>query len=1041
MISVLYVDDEPTLLELGRLFLEQSGDFRVTVMTSAQEALDSPALATFDAIVSDYQMPAMNGIEFLKKIRKPFGDIPFILFTGRGREEVVIEAINNGADFYLQKGGDPTAQFAELAHKIRQAVRRKQAERSLYESERRLADIIDFLPDAMVAVDMSGCVIAWNRANEDLTGVPASGVLGKGDYEYALSPYKKRRPFLFDMISEPDEKIQEYYTNIVHNGSAISAETSLASPKGRRIDVMVKAGPLYNQKGEVTGAIEVVRDITVLKKTGQDLRAAYEQVSMTEEELRSQFDELRVTNEQLTAAKDELHQQVDRLARNEETLRENEERLEMAQSIGRSGSWVYTIGTGTFWLSAEGSRILGYPAVTVEVPPEKIDACIPDPASVRRAMTGLIAEGKEYNIEYTIHPADGSGPKVIHSVARLEKDSSGRPVRVIGIARDITERRKADEEIAFKNTLLSTQQETSPDGILTVDENGKIISYNRKFTGIWNVPRELVERGLDEPVLRQISGQLVDPDAFLARVRYLYEHKDEKSFEELSLKDGRVMERFSSSVFGENQKYYGRIWYFRDITERLRAKEDLQKSEGRFVALFSNMLDGAALHELIFDARGEPEDYVILETNPAFGSLLGISRESVKGKTSREAYGVSEPPYLDIYARVARTGRPETFETYFEPMKKYFSISVYSPGKGRFATIFEDITERKEVEAELRESAEKYRALVETSPDMIWEIDCSGKFRYISPMVEVIMGYRPEELIKKPVTCLVAEQGRAQAQRELEKFFAANRSIAPFEVPARHSDGHDMVVEIRSFPITDSRGTVTGFRGVARDVTERKKAEETLRRANRQLTLLGSITRHDALNKITVILGYLKIASKKCKDPATDEIFQKIGSALAAMRSQIEFTRLYQNLGSRDPQWIALDMVLSGLPVPKRISLVTEICGVRLLADAMLEKVFTNLLDNSMRHGEHVSEIRVTSHTEGTALVVVFEDNGTGIAAAEKERIFERGYGKNTGLGLFLAREILALTGIAIRETGVPGTGVRFEIVVPEGVYRLDGTS
>jgi signal transduction histidine kinase len=73
--------------------------------------------------------------------------------------------------------------------------------------------------------------------------------------------------------------------------------------------------------------------------------------------------------------------------------------------------------------------------------------------------------------------------------------------------------------------------------------------------------------------------------------------------------------------------------------------------------------------------------------------------------------------------------------------------------------------------------------------------------------------------------------------------------------------------------------------------------------------------------------------------------------------------------------------------------------------------------------------------------VVVFEDNGTGIAAAEKERIFERGYGKNTGLGLFLAREILALTGIAIRETGVPGTGVRFEIVVPEGVYRLDGTS
>lgn len=1027
MISVLYVDDEPGLLEIGQLFLEKSGDIRVTGMTSAQEALDSPALATFDAVVSDYQMPGMDGIGFLKVVRKRFGDIPFILFTGRGREEIVIEAINNGADFYLQKGGDPTAQFAELEHKIRQAVRRKGAESSQRESEQRLADIIDFLPDAMIAVDRSGHVIAWNRANEDLTGVPASEMLGKGDYEYALSPYGKRRPFLFDMLSEPDEKIQEFYTNIVHDKSAISAETRLAAPKGRQIDILVKASPLYNQKGEITGAIEVVRDITVLKKTGQDLRAAYERVSMTEEELRSQFDELRVTNEQLAAAKEELYRQVDRLA--------------MAQSIGQSGSWDYNIRTDTIWASAEGFRIFGYPAVARDVPVEIIESCIPERARVHHALTDLIACGKEYNLEYSINPADGSAPRVVHSVARLEKDASGRPVRVIGIARDITARRKADEEIAFKNSLLLTQQETSPDGILTVDENGKILSYNRKFTGIWNVSRELVEQGLADPVLRQITGQLVNPDAFLARVRYLYEHKDEKSFEELSLKDGRILERFSSPVFGENKQYYGRIWYFRDITERLKAQEDLQKSEGRFAALFSNMLYGAALHELIFDARGEPEDYVILETNPAFGSHLGISRESVKGKTSREAYGVSEPPYLEVYARVARTGRPEAFETYFAPMNKYFSISVYSPEKGRFTTIFEDITERKQAEAELRESAEKYRALVETSPDMIWEIDCSGKFWYISPMVEAILGYRPEELIKKPVTCLVAEQGRAQAQRELEKFFAANRSIAPFEVPARHRDGHDIIVEIRSFPLTDSSGNVTGFRGVARDVTELKKAEETLRRANRQLTLLGSVARHDALNKITVILGYLKIASKKCTDPAMDEIFQKMGSALAAMRSQIEFTRLYQNLGSRDPQWISLDTVLSGLPIPKGISLVTDIRGVRLLADVMLEKVFTNLLENSIRHGEHVSEIRVTSHTEGTALVVVFEDNGTGIMAAEKERIFERGVGKNTGLGLFLVREILALTGIAIRETGVSGTGVRFEIVVPEGVYRLDGTT
>lgn len=180
MISVLYIDDEKDLLEIARLFLEQSGEFKVITMTSAQKALDSPIISSIDAIVSDYQMPGMDGIEFLKVVRSRFGDHPFILFTGRGREEVVINAINNGADFYLQKGGNPIAQFAELAHKIKQVVRRKQAEHSLLESQKRLSDIIDFLPDATFAIDQAGIVIAWNRAIEEMTGIPSDAMLGKG---------------------------------------------------------------------------------------------------------------------------------------------------------------------------------------------------------------------------------------------------------------------------------------------------------------------------------------------------------------------------------------------------------------------------------------------------------------------------------------------------------------------------------------------------------------------------------------------------------------------------------------------------------------------------------------------------------------------------------------------------------------------------------------------------------------------------------------------------------------------------------------------
>ncbi len=118
MISVLYVDDEPALLDIGKLFLERSGQFCVDTATSAREALQKIHSIPYDAIVSDYQMPEMDGIVLLKKIRAEFSDLPFIIFTGKGREDVVIDAFDNGADFYLQKGGTPTPQFLSSATKF-----------------------------------------------------------------------------------------------------------------------------------------------------------------------------------------------------------------------------------------------------------------------------------------------------------------------------------------------------------------------------------------------------------------------------------------------------------------------------------------------------------------------------------------------------------------------------------------------------------------------------------------------------------------------------------------------------------------------------------------------------------------------------------------------------------------------------------------------------------------------------------------------------------------------------------------------------------
>ncbi|HUH79533.1 MAG TPA: response regulator [Methanoregula sp.] len=280
IISVLYVDDEPDLLEIGKEFLEQSGQFTVDIIPSASAALTLLGTKNYDAIISDYQMPGMNGIEFLKKVRNAGNAIPFILFTGRGREEIVIQALNEGADFYLQKGGEPVSQFTELAYKIRQAVQRRMAEACIKDHERREADIINFLPDATFAIDTNGRVIAWNQAIEEMTGFSSADMLGKGDYEYAIPFYGKRQPILIDLIFESDNVLAKNYAHIVKEKDILIADTRLSRPKGKTLLLMGKASPLYNRQGRIVGAIESIRDITERERAQQAIELAHKKLNL-----------------------------------------------------------------------------------------------------------------------------------------------------------------------------------------------------------------------------------------------------------------------------------------------------------------------------------------------------------------------------------------------------------------------------------------------------------------------------------------------------------------------------------------------------------------------------------------------------------------------------------------------------------------------------------------------------------------------------------------------------------------------------------------
>lgn len=239
-------------------------------------------------------------------------------------------------------------------------------------------------------------------------------------------------------------------------------------------------------------------------------------------------------------------------------------------------------------------------------------------------------------------------------------------------------------------------------------------------------------------------------------------------------------------------------------------------------------------------------------------------------------------------------------------------------------------------------------------------------------------------------------------------------------------------------PGNEGAGSGTGSPASLEAENAKLKAEIAF--LEKKLQLVGSVTRHDVLNQLTAIVGYNELLGMMVEDEKLKSFLSKERQAVDKIRRQFQFGKDYQNIAVEPPRWQNVSNTVHRVTEEFDAGTIriTALTGdLAVLADPLLDKALIQIFNNTVSHGGRATEIRVSLQDEGSRALLIIEDDGSGIPVADKAKIFERGYGKGTGWGLFLAREILFVTGITMAENGEPGKGARLVLTLPAGTYRF----
>jgi PAS domain S-box-containing protein len=973
-IRVLHVDDDLSILEITKQILTDMGSFEIDHACCVDEAFVKLEGGHYDVVVSDYEMPQKDGLQFLKELREQNSDIPFILFTGKGREEVVIKALNLGADGYINKQGNPETVYGELNHAIQSSFEKRNALEALETSENRHSRLFDNVPTGLayhkVILDDHGKVIDYvflniNEAFEKFTGLKRDKTLGKKVTEMLPGIEKDSADWIgkYGKVALTGEQMQfESYSKNLKKWYTVTAYST--------------------EKWYFTTAFV---DIT-------ELRESMVALKYSEEKFKGLFEGM--VQGAFWQAADGTLLDVNQSALDVFGLTKDE-------FLGRtsmSPQWKVTKEDG---VELSGST---HPSMVA--------------LKTGKPVKDFVA--KVYN------PKMGSFKILNINAVPQFKEGEKEPFQVFVTLHDLTDLKKSQE--ALRDSLVNYQCLINgmSDTAWVIDFTGNFLDVNDAAVKVFGYSKaELLSmgiKGIDRHLSREQVKHLLDNLPSVGNQIFETVH---------TTKDGsEIPVEISSSLV----TYYGKqaiLSIARNINQRKIAEEQLRETENRYRDIVELSPDGIATVTL----KG-----TITSVNKAFLDLTGFSKEEIVGKNFARLPTLRKrdlPKYAKIFVDIIRGKMASFYEFVYvrkdgstREAEARFSIIRQKSKIAGLQIYLRDLTELRNIE-------ERYRNLADSLPEIVFEADDKGVPTFVNRQALEIMGYSKDEIKQMNILQFLVPEDRQRAKENIQRRMQGEKSSSNEYIMLR-KNGSTFPGMIFTEKIISAEGKL-GLKGIIVNISQNKKAAEIVQTLNEKLLVVGRLTRHDVGNRLAVIAGQSYLLRKKMKDnPELIKQLDAIDFSIASSNKLFEFSRLYERIGAEKPSNIkvakAFSQALALQPNVITPEIINECQELEVWADSLLTELFFNLIDNSLKHGEKVTQIRLHYTKDPQGVMLIYEDNGVGISQTNKAKLFTEGFStaKSTGLGLYLIKKMLNTYGWSITEEGELGKGAKFTIKIPK---------